>query len=95
MVRGQLRSSGMPLAICLQSCVGIGALPCSAGDCFRSPGPLTGEGERCALPEHSVLCLTFDGSSFQRQDHESFGGARYGIPVQRLNNRRRGCPRST
>src|SRR6476661_3950322 len=26
MVRGQLRSSGTPLAICLQSCVGIAAL---------------------------------------------------------------------
>jgi hypothetical protein len=26
------------------------------------------------LPEHSVLCLTLDGSSFQRQDHESLGG---------------------
>ena len=72
MVRGQLRSSGMPLAICLQSCVGIGALPCSAGDCFRSSGPLAGEGGS-ALPEHSILCLTFEGSSFQRQDHESFG----------------------
>ena len=50
MVRGQLRSSGMPLAICLQSCVGIGALPGSADDGFRSSEPLTGEGEGCALP---------------------------------------------
>jgi hypothetical protein len=93
MVRGQLRSSDMPLAICLQSCVGIGAMP--AGGCFRSPGPLAGEGKGCALPERSILRLTFAGSSFPRQDHESFGGARYGIPVQRLNTRRRGCRRST
>ena len=94
MVRGQLRSPGMPLAICLQSCVGIGALPCSAGDCFRSSGPVAAEGERCALPEHSVFCLTFDGSLFQRQDHDSFGGACNGIPGQ-LNNHRRVSHRST
>ena len=86
MVRGQLRSSGMPLAIGLQSCVGIGALPGSADDGFRSSEPLTGEGEGCALPEHSVFCLTFDGSLFQRQDHDSFGGASNGIPGQRLNS---------
>ena len=95
MVRGQLRSSGMPLAMCWQSCVGIGALPCSADDGFRSSEPLTGEGEGCALPEHSVFCLTFDGSLFQRQDHDSFGGACNGIPGQWLNNHRRVCHRST
>ena len=95
MVRGQLRSSGMPLAMCWQSCVGIGALPCSADDGFRSSEPLTGEGEGCALPEHSVFCLTFDGSLFQRQDHDSFGGACNVIPGQWLNNHRRVCHRST
>ena len=31
------------------------------------------------MPEHSVLCLTCDGSLFQRQDHESFGGDCNGI----------------